>query len=1265
MKRFTMIMALVLMVSMQVLSQDMNCSKITPDLLEEINGSKKSGEMFKTIVFLNDQFDSQKLARQTQHLSKVQQRKYVMSELQQVSRMGQSAILKDLDQGLKANLVEDIRSFWIINAISCSMTKDMVYAIADRPDVRYVMKDFEIYVADGEASERNQHEQSGNQWNVTKVHAPEVWNLGYTGQGIIVAVIDSGVNYNHTDIANNMWDGGDEYPNHGWDFANNDNDPMDDVDHGTHCAGTVSSYGNNGKQCGIAKDTKIMALKTLVPKPNGSGGTGLTSDGWAAVEFAVSHGADILSMSLGSAGKGGNWAYRAIMENVLHCGVIASVSAGNEGSNLSSYPKPNNVSSPGNCPSPWRHPDQTLNGGRAAVVAVGATTSNDTHSSFSSYGPSTWAYGANIGYYNDYRWTENNPDSIGLIKPDISAPGSGIWSLSHTSNTGYLSMNGTSMAAPCVAGVMALMLSANPTLTPVEIDSIIETTAIPCGGQTSKNNTFGAGRIDALAAINYMLEACAVPTNLVATVNEADVDLHWDAAENVTSYRIYRNGAMIAQSVSDNTFIDANAPAGTNTYFVRSNGENYKASMPSNQVTVSITTNVDFAPCNLAIENTDENSATLSWESPSPMEKALYHTASGTTYLGNNNQRFITAQRFPSSMLQQYNGMQIEHIYFSVENTDVECSIELFEGDAMQPNRLIHSGTFTTSEQEQSVDYIVNPAICVNSDKDLWLLITMSDRLLINNNYESNGNGDAFMFKVSSSDKYWLSNLGLAWSFKIGFSNGEYLYNVYRNGQIVSSKQSTTTFTNSLIDGMNDYHVNSVSNDFESTKSNSIMIVKGTCIQEEIFLAENDKLVVMPNTTLTVGGTLNSNNPENLILENGAQLIHSNAGVKATVKKSIAPIDGNQGWNFIASPVTEDIAPSKGNGLLNGNLEDNTYDLYYYEEPSHYWRNYETHSQDFTIEHKKGYLYANGEEDGTTLQFAGTLIPSNNDVTISDLSHDDATLNGFNLVGNPFTCNATVNTDYYVIDASNNSVELAETSRLISPCEGIFVKASETNNYQVTFSKPTRGNVVSNHVDIVISQGRSTLDRARVRFGEGTNMEKFSLSDNNSRLYIPQNGQDFAVAYASEQKEMPVNFKAMQDGIYTLTLENESLELDYLHLIDNMTGSNIDLLTTPSYTFESKMSDYVSRFRLIFANCEDTDNDNDAPFAYINNGNIIITTDAGAASLQVIDATGRVIRTVGLSQCGSRTTTAGMTSGVYVLRLITPEGVKTQKMIIE
>ena len=121
------------------------------------------------------------------------------------------------------------------------------------------------------------------------------------------------------------------------------------------------------------------------------------------------------------------------------------------------------------------------------------------------------------------------------------------------------------------------------------------------------------------------------------------------------------------------------------------------------------------------------------------------------------------------------------------------------------------------------------------------------------------------------------------------------------------------------------------------------------------------------------------------------------------------------------------------------------------------------------------------------------------------------------------------------------------------------------------------------------------------------------------------------------------------------SLSSEEVEFSYLHLIDNMTGNDIDLLVTPSYSFEAKTTDYASRFKLVFV-CGDANDDND--FAFISNGNIIVN---GEGTLQVIDMMGRVIFS---GDAINRVSTSGMTSGVYVLRLINGTDVKTQKIIV-
>ena len=143
---------------------------------------------------------------------------------------------------------------------------------------------------------------------------------------------------------------------------------------------------------------------------------------------------------------------------------------------------------------------------------------------------------------------------------------------------------------------------------------------------------------------------------------------------------------------------------------------------------------------------------------------------------------------------------------------------------------------------------------------------------------------------------------------------------------------------------------------------------------------------------------------------------------------------------------------------------------------------------------------------------------------------------------------------------------------------------------------------------------------------------------------------------------MPLNFLVAKNGTYTLSFELENLDLDYLHLIDNMTGADVDLMSTPSYSFEGKADDYESRFRLVFSNYEDADDDN-VHFAYYADGEIRIVSDACNASLQVVDMTGRVV----VSRQGdamNRVSTSGMTPGVYVLRLVDGENVKTQKIVV-
>lgn len=278
--------------------------------------------------------------------------------------------------------------------------------------------------------------------SVAQVGADELWTLtddhgaSLTGEGIVVAVIDTGVDYTHPDL------GGGFGPGYkvigGYDFYNHDSNPMDDNGHGTHVAGTIAA---NGVIRGVAPGASLLAYKTL-----GSDGQGSMSDVVAAIDRAMdpdmdgdtSDQADIISMSLGGQGDADDPVCIAV-RNAVEAGIVVVAAAGNEGPSMGS------VASPGLA---------------YEAITVGAVNDTGALASFSSRG--------------------TMPDMT--IKPEISAPGVGIYSTVSASGplgspTGYLSASGTSMATPHVSGGAALLLQLHPGWTPDQVKSALITSA--------------------------------------------------------------------------------------------------------------------------------------------------------------------------------------------------------------------------------------------------------------------------------------------------------------------------------------------------------------------------------------------------------------------------------------------------------------------------------------------------------------------------------------------------------------------------------------------------------------------------------------------------------------------------------------------------------------------------------------------------------------------------------------------------------------------
>lgn len=462
-----------------------------------IAGFAHPGGKTKVNIILKEQSNVTELMRAANAFpNKSARREFVVNALKQQAYQSQYELMTLLNTLEADGMVEEIKPLWIVNSVSCYATENVIHEIETRSDVLMVYPCEKLTLLDdsqGIPVDRSEGREIAE--NLLQVNAEQVWELGYTGEGVLVGLIDTGVRLTHADLQGRFWDGGDEYPNHGYDLASHDNDPTDESGHGTHVAGTICGTGVSGTQTGVAPDAKLMVLKVF----NGDQQT----DGAILVEamqFAVEHGADLLNMSLGwpDPSTSVKLMYRQACDNTLAAGIVASVCAGNIRHLQSMVPIPRNIYSPGDCPPPYLHEDQIVNaGGVSCVISVGAVDYSDEITFFSSVGPSTWT---DVEQYNDYPYNPENPTEIGLIRPDVCAPGMNIKSLDYSNDDGYCYLDGTSMATPCVTGTIALMLSKNPELTPAEIDEILERTAVHF--TEHKSNDFGSGRIDALAAVN-------------------------------------------------------------------------------------------------------------------------------------------------------------------------------------------------------------------------------------------------------------------------------------------------------------------------------------------------------------------------------------------------------------------------------------------------------------------------------------------------------------------------------------------------------------------------------------------------------------------------------------------------------------------------------------------------------------------------------------------------------------------------------------------
>jgi subtilisin len=334
-------------------------------------------------------------------------------------------------------------TYHIIDAKAVELPEQAIEHIKKNPRVKYVEEDIEVHALDAELD---------NSWGVEHIGAGVVHESSNRGAGVKVAIIDTGIDYTHEDLDDNYVGG--------VDYVNEDNDPMDDAGHGTHCAGIVAAEDNDVGVAGVAPEAELYAVKVL-----DSSGSGSLSNVLNGIQWAIDNDMQVISMSLGS--DVGSASLEAACDSAYASGIVVVAAAGNDYTRRGRW-EPDTVDYPARYDS---------------VIAVGATDQADERASFSSTGPDV----------------------------ELAAPGVGIYS---TVPGGYDTKSGTSMACPHVAGTAALVIASGITDNGA-VRLRLQQTADDLG-LTGQDTWYGYGLVDA--------DEAALPAGNQPPVADAGLD---------------------------------------------------------------------------------------------------------------------------------------------------------------------------------------------------------------------------------------------------------------------------------------------------------------------------------------------------------------------------------------------------------------------------------------------------------------------------------------------------------------------------------------------------------------------------------------------------------------------------------------------------------------------------------------------------------------------------------------------------------------------
>ncbi|GAB3047514.1 bacillopeptidase F [Virgibacillus ainsalahensis] len=509
-------------------AQKLAQSKMGERLQEEFNADEKVTFLIK----FADKADPAEVAanakeRTTQANLSAQkaehvQRSAVISELKAVSLNSQAEAKKYLEKEVENGNVENFHAYHIVNGMAVTATKEVAEKVASFTEVEKLLPNEtrELYTSVTPDAETPESDIKNVEWNVERVGAPAVWEMGFDGTGTVVASIDTGVQWDHPALQEKYrgYDSttGDVDHTYSWfDATAGEEEPYDDQGHGTHVTGTmVGSEADGSNQVGVAPGAEYISVRAFTA----AGGTDadlLEAAEWIlAPEGDVSKAPDVVNNSWGGGPGLDEW-YRDVVIAWRAAEIFPEFSAGN--TTFTNPGGPESVAVPANYPESF---------------ATGATDNNDSLASFSLQGPSP---------YDE-------------IKPDISAPGVNIRST--VPGGGYEGgWNGTSMAGPAVSAVVALMIQADASLTVDELEEIMMNTATPLTDEEfpdSPNNGYGYGLVNAHDAVSSLVTGLGTLEGQVAkdgddteaptfeheapaeTYEGMNLDLTVDASDNIS-----------------------------------------------------------------------------------------------------------------------------------------------------------------------------------------------------------------------------------------------------------------------------------------------------------------------------------------------------------------------------------------------------------------------------------------------------------------------------------------------------------------------------------------------------------------------------------------------------------------------------------------------------------------------------------------------------------------------------------------------------------